>query len=63
MNFTISEEQIEKFLKWSKDLPRSRAVDGAQFTWHFTSGSIGTVVKVTCGITGKELDLSDYENW
>jgi hypothetical protein len=60
---TLDKDQLQKFLEWSNNLPRSRAADGAQFTWHFTPTGLGMVIKVSCGITGQEIDLSDYESW
>ena len=59
----LNEEQLAKFLQWDSTNPTSRAVDGANYTWHFTPTSLGMVIKVSSGINGSELDLTDYDSW
>jgi hypothetical protein len=63
LEFNVTQEQYNKFLEWSKNHPKSRAVDGAMYTWHFTPTSIGTVVIVSKNNGKDRLDLTDYENW
>jgi hypothetical protein len=41
---------------------RSKAVDGARYTYMFTPSSIGTSVTMVCGC-GVECDLTDYESF
>jgi hypothetical protein len=59
----MDEDQLKKFLDWDSNKPVSRAVDGAHYTFKFTPTGLGMVFKVQCGITGDELDLTDYDSW
>lgn len=36
---------------------------GGELTYSFTPTSLGTVVKVTNGLTNETLDLTDYDSW
>jgi len=38
-------------------------VSGGGYTYSFTPTSLGTVVKVTNGLTGDVLDITDYDDW
>ena len=62
--FFVSEEQETKLCEFAKDHINcgSKAAIGGALTYEFTPTSLGTVVKIKCHC-GKELDVSDYENW
>ena len=40
------------------------ATDGKYpFTYSFTRGSIGSIVKIKCNGCGKEQNITDFDNW
>lgn len=47
---------------WDEGYPYTGAIGGV-LTYCFTPTSVANVVVVRHGITGAELDLSDYESW
>lgn len=47
---------------WEDGYPYAGAIGGSS-TFMFTPTSLGVVVKVTDGLTGETVDLSDYEDW
>lgn len=52
----------EQHKECTKNMPD--ATDGKYpFTYSFTPGGIGTVVKVRCNGCGKETNITDYDNW
>lgn len=60
------EEKIEAFKKEHKDCFKKMpmATEGNYpLTFLFTPGGIGTIAKVKCNGCGKELNITDYENW
>lgn len=62
--FTLDAEQLKKLQTWIDQLPTCPGTAiGGQFTYSFTPTSLGDVVKVKCGFTGQEIDLSDYDSW
>lgn len=62
--FMLADEEAEKFSEWTKTLPKANCgAIGGRFTWSFCNTSLGTVKKVTDGITKQELDLTDYDSW
>lgn len=72
--FSLSPEQIEKYLAWDQahkaECPYFDAETGCYATgsiggrsaFEFAPTSLGTVTHARCSC-GKEIDLSDYENW
>ena len=64
MTFSLEPHQIVKINKWiDKQGVRPVGAIGGRFTYSFSPTSIGTVVKVSDCITGKELDVTDYQDW
>lgn len=61
--FGLDDEQIKKFYEWKKDLPVSKAAAGEQFKFSFLPTGLGMVVIVKCCVTGKEINLTDYDSW
>ena len=56
------EEFRDKHKKCTDKLPM--ATDGKYpFTYVFTPGGVGTIVKVRCNGCGKEENITDYDNW
>lgn len=41
---------------------RSKAADGARYTYSFTPSGIGTTIIVKCNC-GEQLDVTNYESW
>lgn len=58
---TLPSEEFDQ-LTMSGKHPYTGAISGA-YTYSFTPTSLGTVVKVTNGLTGETIDLTDYESW
>lgn len=64
MIFELDAWQKEKLGEWvSIRRRRNTGAIGGQFTYSFTPTNLGTVVKVECGITKEQLDLTDYDAW
>jgi len=75
--FNLNTQQYAKLNKW-KQVQTEKAMKlqevsgsselnagaiGGVYTYSFTPTSLGTVVKITNGLTNDVLDLSDYEDW
>lgn len=54
--------ELHDHLTMDGEYPYYGAIGGG-LTYSFTPNGIGTTVKVKESITGKELDLTDYESW
>lgn len=61
--FTLTQDQLEKFNNWAKEKPPSKAADGGQFEFRFFMTGLGIVVKVYDYVSGDALDLTDYSVW
>lgn len=78
-DFTLTVEQLRKISDWmqaenrealrlqqktdpSLNYPYTGAI-GGNLTYHFTPTNLGTVVKVEHGLTGRILDVTDYNYW
>lgn len=62
--FKLSEEQLVKLNEWKKQFEgRYEGASGGAFTYCFTPTSLGDVVVVQDSMSGKEIDLSDYDSW
>jgi len=62
--FALTKEQSEKLNEWAKALKNGpTGAIGGRFTYSFTPTSLGTIVKVKCGLTNEEVDLTDYQDW
>lgn len=68
MNFYISEEESSEIGKFTDEhrnkcvKPNPTAIGGA-FTYSLTPTSLGTIITVTCGVCGAELDVTNYKDW
>jgi len=70
LQFVISGLQIDKLTSWLNKhdkkcrfaKPGNCGAIGGRLQYSFVPTSIGEVIKVTCAC-GKEVDLSDYEDW
>ena len=60
MEFKLSKQQEEKFLKWKKkQKTNSMIAIGGAFTFCFTPTGIGDFIEVKCNDNGKTLDLTE----
>ena len=64
IQFSIDEEQLPKLNEWLEKhrMCGSKAAIGGGRTYLFCPTTLGVVIKVQC-CCGKEIDLSNYENW
>jgi len=62
--FKLTEKQQEQLNKWlNENNPDAyTGAIGGRITYCFTPTAIGTFVKIEDGLTGKTVDLTDYEN-
>lgn len=66
MKFELDEDQTKQVNKWMTELFKDRAYIGAiggRFTFSFTGTGLGNIIVVTDNVTGKKLDLTDYDSW
>lgn len=49
-------------IQWDRGVPYVGAI-GGQFVYSFCQTSLGVIVKVKDHVTGKELDLTDYDSF
>lgn len=64
LSFHISQEQYHKFYEWQESLQTLYSgAAGGRFTWCFTPTGLGMVVEVKDVMTGKEINLTNYEEW
>ena len=59
--FKLTKDQLNKIQEWEKFLPQ--AEEGGRFTYSFTPTSLGVILVVSDVITGKKLDVTEYEYW
>jgi len=58
----LVEDFKERHKKCTDELPM--ATDGKYpFTYMFTPGGVGTIVKIKCNGCGKEENITDFDNW
>ena len=63
MTFVLSDKQIEKLAKWKPTLPKPPLTAiGGEFTYSFIPTGIGMVIRVK-NWDGREIDLTDYDEW
>ncbi len=61
--YQFSKKQIEKFNDWKSKLPKIyTGAIGGRYTIEFTPTGIGTMVKVKAE-KGKEIDLTEYDDF
>lgn len=64
----LDEKQKIKFAKWKKKHDKKceyrikSPTEGGRFTYMFTPTGLGMIIRVRC-LCGKEIDLTDSENW
>lgn len=66
MKFEIEEKDKARLHEWMDELLKDEANTGAiggRFTFRFTPTGLGVITVVIDGVTEKELDLTDYDNW
>lgn len=73
-SFSLTPEQVEKYLAWNEahkteckyfNKAEGRYTTGSiggRVSFEFSSTGLGTVTRAKCAC-GKEIDLTDYENW
>ena len=62
--FELSDEQLKLLAKWQKkEKRRYLGAIGGSYTYSFTPTTLGTVIKVKDNSNGRELDLTDYDEW
>jgi hypothetical protein len=63
MTFELNEEDVVKYEKWYKKLPKKDfGAIGGGTTFCFTPTGLGDIIKVVRD-DGYELDLTDYDHW
>lgn len=63
-SFGLEDSQVKKMFEWIRTLPDAeQGAIGGRFTYCFTLTSLGVVSVVKDGITGQEIDLTDYDAW
>jgi hypothetical protein len=63
-SFTISHKQMKKLVAWQKQFAFvPLGTIGGSYTYSFTPTTLGVVVRVKNNANGKELDISEYEDW
>jgi hypothetical protein len=64
MKFELTQDQIEIYNLWRKELPAADSgAIGGRTTFSFTPTGLGVITRIKDNITGKELDLTEYEEW
>ena len=76
MKFELSQDEMNKINNWVKEIHQDiiktsdkdslkifTSAIGGYITYSFTPTNIGLVTKIKEELSGKELDLTDYESW
>jgi hypothetical protein len=63
--FVISDEELKKIDEWMNENGRnlSSGAIGGRYSYCFSPTSLGVVFVVKDDLTGKKLDLTDYDSW
>ena len=62
-SFLLDADQEKKLAKWKKKHKKCKSsTEGVKFIYEFVPTGLGTIAKVKC-LCGKEIDLTDSENW
>jgi hypothetical protein len=63
-DINLSDVQLKKLNAFIKEnrKPNGHGTIGGEFTYCFTPTSLGVVIKVK-HVNGKEIDLTEYEDW
>ena len=56
------EPKLNKFLKHKCKYKNQPTAIGGRISYKFTPTGLGCIIVVSC-VCGKEVNLSDYENW
>jgi hypothetical protein len=65
IQYKLDKEQIRKISEWEYNhncVIKNLGAIGGKLTFSFTPTNLGIVTKVKC-CCGKEIDLTDYEDW
>ncbi len=66
MIFTIDGIELAKLKQWLDKRPKKKAYTGAiggRYSYSFFPTGVGTIIKVKDGVTGDEIDVTDYDGW
>lgn len=67
IEFVIPDEEAQKAGEWLKKhepICKQKEVGaiGGKYTWSFTQTGLGCIMVLKCAC-GKDIDVTDYENW
>jgi len=64
MKFEIDEDGLRQIKEWKKTLPPGRyGCIGGRISYTFTPTGLGVITVVKDGMSGKEINITDFENW
>ena len=63
-SFTLNREENRRIMDWVAALPEGKYGSiGGRITYSFTPTSLGLITVVTDGLSGAELNLTNFEEW
>lgn len=69
-SFVVDDESLKKLHEWDNTHPIHKnckgkycGATGNEYTWAFTTCSIGTVLRIICGRCKEVIDVTDYDSW
>lgn len=64
LRFQVTHEQQKRFDEWVKQLPTApTGAAGGRLTYKITPTGLGTVYEVEDSVTGRTINLTDYDSW
>ena len=62
MEFTLTGEQYEKYLKWKDHCDIDSGAIGGRHSFKFTPNGLGVIVVIEC-LCGERINLTEFDKW
>ena len=63
LEYQFTERQEQKIIAWQSELPPFTGAIGGRFSYTIQPTKLGQVVKVKDIVSGREIDVTEYEAW
>lgn len=63
LSFSLTKKQMDMFLAWKIEQGANDNLYSGRFTYKFTPSKLGLAVFVVDNVTGKKLNLTDFDEF